>query len=116
MVRLRISTNAVNRRLRYVRLSPWITTIVAALLLVVAPVASEAQHDEPADFDSEGTCLHAMLRRYIQIVRGGHRDSADTDTIRALERRFADALATIPAAAERGSKLREFRELVGGVS
>lgn len=40
---LQISTNAVNCRLGYFRLSPRITTFVAVLLVVVAPLASGAQ-------------------------------------------------------------------------
>lgn len=67
---------------------------------------------EPAEFDSDGSRLYAMLRRYVSIVHAGYLDTADTDTIHAFERRFAEALAGIPVEAERHGKLRELRTLI----
>jgi hypothetical protein len=71
---------------------------------------------KPAKFDSEGNRLYAMLRRCTSVVRAGQREPADTDTIRSFQLRFAEALATIPAEAERRSKLRELSELVERVT
>lgn len=67
---------------------------------------------DPTEFDEEGSLLYAMLRRYVSLVRAGHPDSEDVNTIHRFVDRFTDVLATLRSEPERQAKLLQLRELL----